>query len=138
MPDPGVFWGASLIAQLVKNPHAMQETSVGFLGWEDPLEMVYAYRIYTPVFGGFSCGLAGKESGCKVEDLGLIPGLGRSPVERKGYPCQYSGLENSMDCIVHGVAKSWTRLNDFHFHFWVFFLFLVFFCESLVVSLLNS
>ena len=38
--------------------------------------------------------------------------------EGKGYPHQYSGLENSMDCIVHGVAKSLTRLNDFHFHFW--------------------
>ena len=42
-------------------------------------------------------------------DLGLIPGLGRSPGEGKGYPLQYSGLENSMDCIVHGVAKSQTR-----------------------------
>ena len=42
------------------------------------------------------------------ETLGLIPGLGRSPGERKGYPLQYSGLENAMDCIVHGVAKSQT------------------------------
>ena len=46
----------------------------------------------------------------------MIPGLGRSPGEGKGYPLQYSGLENSMDCIVYGVAKSWTRLSDFHFH----------------------
>ena len=45
-----------------------------------------------------------------------IPGLGRSPGEGKGYPLQYSGLENSMDCVVHGVAKSWTRLSGFHFH----------------------
>ena len=52
-----------------------------------------------------------------MENLGLIPGLGRSPGERKGYPCQYSGLENSMDCIVQGVAKSQTGLSDFHFHF---------------------
>ena len=44
----------------------------------------------------------------------MIPGLGRSPGEGKGYPLQYSGLENSMDCIVHGVTKSWTRLSDFH------------------------
>ena len=44
-----------------------------------------------------------------------IPGLGRFPGEGKGYPLQYSGLENSMDCIVHGVEKSWTRLSDFHF-----------------------
>ena len=47
----------------------------------------------------------------------MIPGLGRSPGEGKGYPLQYSGLENSMDCIVHGVAKSQTWLSDFHFHF---------------------
>ena len=46
--------------------------------------------------------------------LGLIPGLGRSPGEGKGYPLQYSGLENSTDCIVHGVAKSQTQLSDFH------------------------
>ena len=50
-------------------------------------------------------------------DLGSIHGLGRSPGEGKGYPLQCSGLENSMDCIVHGVTKSKTRLSDFHFHF---------------------
>ena len=64
---------------------------------------------------GFPCGVAGKESACNEGDLGSIPGLGRSPGEAKGYPLQYFGLENSMDCTVHGVAKSWTRLNDFHF-----------------------
>jgi len=64
---------------------------------------------------GFPCGSAGKESTCNGRDLGLIPGLGRSPGEGKGYPLQYSGLENSMDCIVHGVAKSQTQLSDFHF-----------------------
>ena len=47
-------------------------------------------------------------------DLGLIPGLGRSPGEGKGYPLQYSGLENSMDLIVHRVTMSQTRLSDFH------------------------
>ena len=47
----------------------------------------------------------------------MIPGLGRSPGEGKGYPLQYSGLENSMDCAVYGVTKSRTGLNDFHFHF---------------------
>ena len=56
----------------------------------------------------------GKESASSAGDLGSISGLGRSPGEGKGYPLQYSGLENSMDCIVHGVAKSRTRLNDFH------------------------
>ena len=58
-----------------------------------------------PCIMGFPCGLAGKESACKEGDLGLIPGLGRSPREGKGYPLQYSGLENSTDYIVHGVAK---------------------------------
>ena len=58
-------------------------------------------------------GSAGKESTCNVGDLGAIPGLGRSPGEGNGYPLQCSGLENSMDCMVHGVAKSWTRLSYF-------------------------
>ena len=56
----------------------------------------------------FPGGSAGKESACNVGHLGLIPGLGRLPGEVNGYPLQYSSLENSMDCIVHGVAKSWT------------------------------
>ena len=63
----------------------------------------------------FPCGSAGKESACNVGDLGSIPGLGRSLGEGKGYPLQYSGLENSKDCLVHVVAKSWTRLSDFRF-----------------------
>ena len=54
---------------------------------------------------GFPCGSAGKESTCKAGDLGSIPGLGRSPGEVKDYPLQYSGLENSMDYIDHGVTK---------------------------------
>ena len=64
---------------------------------------------------GFPCGSAGKESSCNVGDLGSIPGLGRSPGEGKGYPLQYSGLENSMDCLVHGVTKSQTQLSNFYF-----------------------
>ena len=59
----------------------------------------------------FPGGSAGKESTRSVGDLGSIPGLGRSPGEGKGYPLQHSGLENSMECIVHGVAKSQTRLT---------------------------
>ena len=62
-----------------------------------------------------SYGSASKESVCSAGDLGSIPGLGRSPGEGKGYPHQYSGLENSMESIVQGVAKSRTRLTDFHF-----------------------
>ena len=60
---------------------------------------------------GFPGGSAGKESACNVGDLGLIPGLGRSPGEGKGYPLQYSGLVNSIDCIAHGVVKTWTLLS---------------------------
>ena len=57
----------------------------------------------------FPGGSAGKESARNTGDLGSIPGLGRSRGGGKGYPLQYSGLENSMDCIVHGVSKSWTN-----------------------------
>ena len=64
---------ASLVAQLTKNPPAMQETPIRFLGWKDPLQKRMV----------------------------------------NGYPLQYAGLENSIDCIVHGVAKSRTRLSDF-------------------------
>ena len=63
---------------------------------------------------GFPGGSAGKESTCNAGDLDSIPGLGRSPGEGKGYPLQYSGLENYTDCIVHGVAKSRAPLSDFH------------------------
>ena len=59
------------------------------------------HKIYVGIhIMGFPCGSAGKESICNVGDLGLIPGLERSPGEGKGYLFQYSGLENSMNCIV--------------------------------------
>ena len=54
---------------------------------------------------GFPVSSAGKEPACNAGDQGLIPGLGRSPREGKGYPLQYSGLENPMDCIAHGGHK---------------------------------
>ena len=65
-------------------------------------------------------GSDGKESACNVGDLGSVPGLGRSPGGGHGKPLQYSCLENSMyrgtwQATVHGVAKSWIRLSDFHF-----------------------
>ena len=63
-------------------------------------------RLHTSVFLGFPCGSAGKEYACNASDLDSIPRLGRSPGEGKGYPLQYSGLENSMDCIAYGVAES--------------------------------
>ena len=66
---------------------------------------------------GFPYGSVGKESDCNAGDPGSIPGLGRSPAEAKGSPLHYSGLENSMGWIVHGVAKSQTWLSNFHFHF---------------------
>ena len=72
--------------------------------------------VYNTVAQGFPSGSAGKESTCNAGDLGLIPGLGRSPQEGKSYPLQYSGLENSRDCIVHGVTKSRMRLGDLPFH----------------------
>ena len=70
---------------------------------------------------GFPCGSAGKESTCNVGDLGSIPRLGRSSREGQGYTLQYSGLENSMDCIVHGVTKNQTWLTFiFTFHFLIY------------------
>ena len=71
---------------------------------------------------GFPGDSDGKESACKVGNLGSIPGLGRYPGEENGYPLYYCGLENSMDrgawqATVHGIAKSRTRMSDFHFHF---------------------
>ena len=99
---------ASLVAQLVKNPPATQETSVQFLVGKIPWRR---NRLPTPVFLGFHYGSAGKESACNVRDLSLIPELERSPGEGKSYPLQCSGLGNSMDCIIHGVIKSQTRLS---------------------------
>ena len=65
---------------------------------------------------GFPGGSADKESACSEGDLGSIPGLGRSPGEGKGYPLQCSGLENSMDCIVHWVAKSQDMTKQLSLH----------------------
>ena len=81
---------------MVKNLPAMQETWVQSRSWEDPLEKGKATHSSNICFPG---GSDGKESACHAEDLGSIPGLGRSPGEGKGFPLQYSGLENSMDCI---------------------------------------
>ena len=87
---PGCLW-ASLVAQMVKNLLAMQETPVWFLDREDPLEKGAA--THSSILG-FPGGSDGKESNCNVGDLGLIPGLERSPREGKGYPLQYYCLEN--------------------------------------------
>ena len=94
---------------MVKNHPAMQETLVRFLGWEDPWRRD---KLPTPVFLDFLGGSAGKESTCNAADRGLIPGLGKSLGKGEGYPLQYSGLENSMDYIVHGVAKTQTQVTE--------------------------
>ena len=73
--------------------------------------------LLTPVLLGVPGSSSGKESACNVADLGSIPGLGISPGKGKGYPLQYSGLENSMDrgawkATVHVVAKGQTQLSN--------------------------
>ena len=90
------------MTQLVKNPPAMQETQIQFLGQEDPLEKG---RLLTSLFLGFPCDSAGKESVCNAADLGSIPGLERTPGE--GNATHSSILAWRIPwTIVHGVAKS--------------------------------
>ena len=109
-----IYYGLPFVAQLVKNPSAMREAWARSLGrGKSPGEGIGYPLQYS---WASLCGSAGKESTCNVGDLGSIPGLGRSPGKGKGYPLQCSGLENSMDCIVHEVTKSWTQLSHFHFH----------------------
>ena len=84
---------------------AMQETLVQFLGQQDPTLAQRRDMLPTPVFLGFPGGSDCKESACNAGDLGSVPTLGRSPGEEKDYPLQYSDLENSTDCIVHGATK---------------------------------
>ena len=97
LPDPEIEPGSSTLqADALTSKHQFFGTQ---LSWHS----------------GFPGGSIGKESTCNVGDLGSIPGLGRSPGEGKGNPLQYSGLENSMDYMVHGVAKSQTQVSDFHF-----------------------
>ena len=79
------------------------------------LYILFYILIY--ILWGFSHSSVGKESGCNAGNPSSIPESGRSPGGGKGYPLQYSGLENSMDCIDHGVAKSQSRLSHFHFIF---------------------
>ena len=92
-----------------------------------PLPTLWPFRVSLRTVMDFPGGSTGNKSICNVGDLGSIPGLGRSPGEGYGYPLQYSGPENSMDCIVQGVARSQTRLSNFHFselswRLWVYYL----------------
>ena len=87
--------------------------------------LFWLYSLYffdfIKIFWVFPGGSAGKESSCSAGDLGSIPGLGRSPGEGKGYPLQYSSLDNSTDSIVNGVTKSQTGLSNFHVLFRFFY-----------------
>ena len=86
----------------------MQKTPVGFLGQEDLLEKD---RLPTSVFLGFPCDSAGKESACSVGDLGLIPRLGRSPGEGKGYPLQYywASLMAQLEKNLPTMRETWAQ-----------------------------
>ena len=99
------LWSREMSSMVVFAPHKVAVTSA------------WALALICVLASAFD-GSAGKESAGNVGDLGSIPGLGRSPGEEKGSPLQYSGLENPMDCIVHGVAKSRTRLSSFRFCLW--------------------
>ena len=97
-----------MLAQLVKNH--LQCRRLWFDSWVRKMPW-RRDRLPTLVFLGFPFGSAGKQSACNVEDLGSIPGLGRSPGKGNGYPLQYFCLENSMDrgawrAIVQGVTKT--------------------------------
>ena len=93
------------IMEVTSSPKVTQSSELGF-------EFIWSGSVDCQ---GFPGGSAGKEPACNAGDLDSIPGLGRSPGEGNGYPLRYSGLENSMNCIVHGVAGSRTGLCDFHF-----------------------
>ena len=97
----GIIWHlkASLIAQLVENPPAMQETLVQFLGLEDPLERDQA--THSSVLG-LPLWLSWYRICLQCGRSGFSPWIGKIPWRRKGYPLQYFGLENSMDCIGMG------------------------------------
>ena len=105
--------GASLIVQVGKESSCNTGDSSLIPGSGRSLGEGIGY----PLHKGFSCGSGGKESACNVGDLGSIPRLGRCPGEGKGYQFQNSSMDNSMDSIAHGVAKSWTQLSDFNFSF---------------------
>ena len=101
-PLPSLWSRVFLVAQLKKDPPACRrpqfDSWVRAIPWRKD-------RLTTPVFLGFPGGSAGKESTFSTGALNSVPGLGRSPGEGNSYPLQYSDLENSVDCIVHGVTK---------------------------------
>ena len=111
---------------LLWNLYAGQEATVrtehGTKDWFKIGKRVHQGCILSPcLFNlGFPGSSVGKQSACNARDSGSISGLGRSAGEAIGYPLQYSGVENSMACIVHGFSKSWIRLNYFHFTYLIY------------------
>ena len=94
----------------------MQQTPVRLLGQESKNPSLEKGTATHSSILGLPLREAGKESACNAGDLASILELGRSPGEGKGYPLQYSGLEDSMDCIVHGVTKGRDKTSNFHLH----------------------
>ena len=97
--------------------HAWANTCITYIFLYKHTHIYININVY--IFWGFPCGWAGKESSCNAEDLGLIPGLRRSPGEGKGYPLQYSGLENSMDYSPWSHKESdidWPTFTHTHTH----------------------
>ena len=113
-----VFKGNSELVSIVAVLIYIPTNSIGGFSFHHTLCSIHC-RVFDDGHSdlGFPSGSAGKESTCNVGGLSSIPGLGRSPGEGKGYPLQYSRLENYMDCIVHGVTKSRTLLSNFPFCF---------------------
>ena len=95
-------------------------------------------RLPTQVSLGFPCDSAGKESTYNARNLGSMPGLGKSPGERKGYPLQYSGLENSMDCIVRGIEKELDTTDQLSLSLFTFTHLNVTLMEALLLSPLHG
>ena len=134
-PGCSIFASFSPTTKLDSFPHLPPMcSSQQFLPWLLPASgdqmtwpeswvcIILEFPLLNIAISGFPGGSGGKESACNAGDWDLIPGLGRSPGEGNGNPLQYFCLENSMDrgtwwATVQGVAKSRTRLSDYHFHF---------------------
>ena len=89
--------------------HGVSKSQTQLSDWTELYSKRNSIQCSLIAYMGFPCGSSGKESACNAGDLVSIPGLERYPGEGKGYPLQYFGLENSMDCIGHRVTKSWTE-----------------------------
>ena len=124
VPRPGIKPTSATLEVLTTEPPAKSPSTLfsvlfpeAFTDYWVEFPVLYrrSFLVMTLAPLGFPCGSAGKESTSNAGDLGSIPGLGRFLREGKRYSLQYSGLENSRDTMVHGVAKSQTQLSNFHF-----------------------